>query len=95
MTACASFPDTNTPAVTAPILYLPEEQHLTPELRALQQHCNVRIQHLPHRIHTLGELSPLRPPHLRPALSTQPYVAPAAASTRCTAGTATPSCSAS
>ena len=76
MTACASFPDTNTPAVTAPILYLPEEQHLTPELRALQQHCNVRIQHLPHRIHTLGELSPSDLPTSGLLYLPNPYVAP-------------------
>jgi len=64
MTDCASFPDTKIQAsklqpnpTNAPILYLPEEQKLTPELRALQQHCNVRILHLPHRIHNEGDLS--------------------------------------
>jgi alpha,alpha-trehalase len=72
MLDCSSFPDTKvipatttTPTtrapsnpLTAPILYLPAEQKLTPQLRALQQHCNVQILHLPHRIHTLGEVDP-------------------------------------
>jgi alpha,alpha-trehalase len=70
MLDCASFPDTKVPAttttttkaptnpLTAPILYLPEEQKLTPQLRALQQHCNIQILHLPHRIRMLGEVDP-------------------------------------
>ncbi len=64
MLDCASFPDTKvaTTATTAPqpapILYLPEEQKLTPQIRALEQHCNVRVLHLPHRIRTLGDVDP-------------------------------------
>jgi alpha,alpha-trehalase len=70
MLDCTSFPDTKVPAtttattkapanpLTAPILYLPDEQKLTPDLRALQQHCNVQILHLPRRIHTLGDVDP-------------------------------------
>jgi alpha,alpha-trehalase len=70
MLDCSSFPDTKVPATTttttkaptnphtAPIHYHPAEQKLTPELRALQQHCNVQILHLPRRIKTLGDIDP-------------------------------------
>jgi alpha,alpha-trehalase len=60
MTDCTSFPDTKLQLnpLDAPILYLPEEQKLTPELRALQQHCNLRILHLPRRIHNEGDVNP-------------------------------------
>jgi alpha,alpha-trehalase len=69
MLDCSSFPDTKvapttnatttkapTNPLTAPVLYLPAEQKLTPQLRALQQHCNVQILHLPRRIRMLGEV---------------------------------------
>ena len=67
MVDCSSFPDTkvvptttSTPTnpLTAPVLYLPAEQKLTPQLRALQQHCSVQILHLPHRIRMIGEVDP-------------------------------------
>jgi alpha,alpha-trehalase len=78
MTDCASFPDSKTQPNqpdAAPILYLPEEQKLTSELRALQQHCNVRILHLPHRIHNEGDLNPSDlPPGL--LYLPNPYVVP-------------------
>jgi alpha,alpha-trehalase len=70
MTDCASFPDsklqTNQPRTdqpgNVPVLYLPAEQKLTSALRELQQHCNVRILHLPRRIHNEGDLSPTELP---------------------------------
>ena len=78
MTDCASFPDTKTQPtqLNAPILYLPEEQKLTPELRALQQHCNVRILHLPHRIHNEGDLLPSELPTPGLLDLPNPYVVP-------------------
>jgi alpha,alpha-trehalase len=79
MTDCASFPDTKTQpnqSDTAPILYLPEEQKLTPELRALQQHCNVRILHLPHRIHNEGDFNPAELPTPGLLYLPNPYVVP-------------------
>jgi alpha,alpha-trehalase len=78
MTDCASFPDTKTQPtqLNAPILYLPEEQKLTPELRALQQHCNVRILHLPHRIHNEGDLLPSELPTPGLLYLPNPYVVP-------------------
>jgi alpha,alpha-trehalase len=75
MTDCASFPDTKAQPNT-PILYLPEEQKLTPELRALQQHCNVRILHLPHRIRTLGDVDPAELPTPGLLYLPNPYVVP-------------------
>jgi alpha,alpha-trehalase len=78
MTDCASFSDSKTQPNqpdAAPILYLPEEQKLTPELRTLQQHCNVRILHLTHRIHNEGDLNPTDlPPGL--LYLPNPYVVP-------------------
>jgi alpha,alpha-trehalase len=79
MTDCASFPDTKlqaNPLDNAPILYLPEEQKLTPAIRALEHHCNVRVLHLPHRIHNEGDLNPadLRAPGL--LYLPNPYVVP-------------------
>jgi alpha,alpha-trehalase len=88
MLDCSSFPDTKVPAVTtsttkaptnpltAPILYLPEEQKLTPELRALQQHCNVQILHLPRRIRMLGEVDPSQLPNPGLLYLPNPYVVP-------------------
>jgi alpha,alpha-trehalase len=75
MTDCASFPDTKAQPTT-PILYLPEEQKLTPELRALQQHCNVRILHLPNRIRTLGDVDPSELPTPGLLYLPNPYVVP-------------------
>ena len=90
MLDCSSFPDikvpattTTTPAttaptnpLTAPILYLPEEQKLTPELRALQQHCNVQILHLPRRIKHLGDVDPSQLPNPGLLYLPNPYVVP-------------------
>jgi alpha,alpha-trehalase len=80
MTDCASFPDvkapTNNSQPNAPILYLPEEQKLTPELRALQQHCSIRILHLPHRIHNLGDVDPAALPNPGLLYLPNPYVVP-------------------
>ena len=88
MLDCSSFPDTKVPAttttttkapthpLTAPILYLPEEQKLTPELRALQQHCNVQILHLPRRIKTLGDIDPSQLPNPGLLYLPNPYVVP-------------------
>jgi alpha,alpha-trehalase len=83
MTDCASFPDTKAPASSAqatqpnaPLLYLPEEQKLTPELRALEQHCNIRILHLPHRIHNLDDLQPAELPTPGLLYLPNPYVVP-------------------
>ncbi|MGA8939892.1 MAG: trehalase family glycosidase, partial [Acidobacteriaceae bacterium] len=53
---CTSFPQS--PSQPEPVLYLPEEQHLTPELRTLQQRCHINILHLPHHIHHEAELLP-------------------------------------
>jgi alpha,alpha-trehalase len=88
MINCSSFPDTKVPSttttttkaptnpLTAPILYLPEEQKLTPDLRALQQNCNVQILHLPHRIRMLGEVDPSQLPNPGLLYLPNPYVVP-------------------
>jgi alpha,alpha-trehalase len=84
MLDCSSFPDTKVPStttattnpLTAPILYLPEEQKLTPQLRALQQHCNLQILHLPHRIRTLGEVDPAQLSSPGLLYLPNPYVVP-------------------
>ena len=78
MTDCASFPDAKVQATghAAPILYLPAEQKLTPALGTLQQHCNVRILHLPRRIRSEGDLPQDQIPTPGLLYLPNPYVVP-------------------
>jgi alpha,alpha-trehalase len=79
MTDCASFTDTKLDAAklsAPPVLYLPAEQKLTPVLRTLQQHCNVRILNLPRRIRNEGDLPQDQIPTPGLLYLPNPYVVP-------------------
>ena len=77
MTDCASFADSKLQAgASAPVLYLPAEQKLTPALRTLQQHCNVRILNLPRRIRSEGDLPQDQIPTPGLLYLPNPYVVP-------------------
>jgi alpha,alpha-trehalase len=54
MTECKSIVD---PKMTeAPVLYLPKDFPEPPVIEKLSADCNVRVEHLPITIHTLGEI---------------------------------------
>ena len=77
MTDCASLSDAKLQASSsAPVLYLPAEQKLTPALRTLQQHCNVRILNLPRRIRNEGDLPQDQIPTPGLLYLPNPYVVP-------------------
>ncbi len=43
---------------TASVLYLPQEVPMPPQVAALKEHCNVRVERLPKRITHIGEIDP-------------------------------------
>jgi alpha,alpha-trehalase len=54
MTSCDSLVDPKLKA--APVLYLPKDFPEPPAVQKLATDCNVRVEHLPAEIHTLGEI---------------------------------------
>ncbi len=56
MDECKSVVDTK--LATASILYLPANVPEPPEIAALEKSCNVKVEHLPHRIQHIGEIKP-------------------------------------
>src|SRR5690242_6382578 len=54
MTSCDSLVDPKLKA--APVLYLPKDFPEPPAVQKLASDCNVRVEHLPVEIHTLGEI---------------------------------------
>ena len=56
MTDCHSLIDTKLKA--APVLYLPQEIALPPEVAALKSRCNVDVERLPRRIEHIGDIDP-------------------------------------
>ncbi len=54
MTKCESLTDTKTDQ--EPVLFLPADFASPPALSELQKHCTVRVEHLPSKIASLGEL---------------------------------------
>ena len=64
MTECQSIVDPKLSA--APVLYLPKDWPEPAAVEKLAANCNVRVEHLPTEIHTLGEIdtSKLEPPGL-------------------------------
>lgn len=64
MTECQSIVDPKVSA--APVLYLPKDLPEPAAVRKLSADCNVRVEHLPIQIHTLGEIdtAKLQPPGL-------------------------------
>jgi alpha,alpha-trehalase len=54
MTSCDSLVDPKLKA--APVLYLPKDFPEPPAVQKLATDCNVRVEHLPVEIHTLGEI---------------------------------------
>src|ERR1700687_3215187 len=54
MTMCESLTDTKTDE--EPVLFLPADFASPPALSELQKHCTVRVEYLPSRIASLGEL---------------------------------------
>ncbi len=74
MTKCDSIAD---PKVAAPaILYLPSEVPILPQVKLLEQQCNVQVKHLPMVIERLGQVDPreIQPPGL--LFLPKPYVVP-------------------
>jgi alpha,alpha-trehalase len=55
MTDCHSFGDSKLNGAL-PILYLPADEPVPPQVAALKGHCNVDIEHLPKVVVTFGEL---------------------------------------
>jgi alpha,alpha-trehalase len=56
MSRCESLEDTKTGGEA--VLYLPAEMAVPPALAELQSHCRVRVEHLPTKISTPGEIDP-------------------------------------
>jgi len=56
MTDCNSLIDPK--LKTAPVLYVPEEIEVPPQVAALHSKCNVDVERLPHRITHIGEVDP-------------------------------------
>jgi alpha,alpha-trehalase len=54
MTKCSSLIDPK--LTTAPVLYLPKDMTLPPEVAALPSACHVRIERLPRKIEAFGEI---------------------------------------
>lgn len=74
MTDCHSLVDIK---ITAnPVLYLPAEIPAPPEVKALEQKCNVRVVALPRRIEKLGDVRPEELPATGLLYLPYPYVVP-------------------
>jgi alpha,alpha-trehalase len=54
MSDCDSLVDTK--VTTTPILYLPAEMEVPPEVVSMQQHCKVDVEHLPRKITHMGDV---------------------------------------
>jgi alpha,alpha-trehalase len=74
MTDCHSLVDIK---VTAnPVLYMPAELPPPPEVAALEQKCNVKVNALPHRIEKIGDVRPEQLPAQGLLYLPNPYVVP-------------------
>jgi alpha,alpha-trehalase len=74
MTECHSLVDIK---VTAnPILYMPVDVPIPPEVAALSQKCNVRVANLPRPIQKLGDVRPDELPEAGLLYLPKPYVVP-------------------
>lgn len=74
MTRCSSLVD---PKLTsAPILYLPKDLALPPEVAALTKSCNVHVQRLPKKIETFGAIREAEIPVQGLLYLPNPYIVP-------------------
>lgn len=74
MTACSSLVDPK--LTTAPILYLPKDLPTPPEIAALTDSCQVRIQRLPKVVKSFGEIKESEIPVQGLLYLPNPYVVP-------------------
>lgn len=74
MTDCHSLVDIKVTAT--PILYMPAEVPTPPEVAALADRCQVKIDRLPHRIEKLGDVMPDQLPAAGLLYLPHPYVVP-------------------
>ena len=95
VTDCNSYADVKVenPSAASPVLYLPAELPVPPQVKALEQDCHVKVISLPRRIEKIGDVRPEELPS--PVCSICPIrtLFPADASTKCMAGTVTSSSS--
>jgi alpha,alpha-trehalase len=61
---------------THPVLYVPADVPITPELAALEQHCKVEVRALPRPITHIGEIAPEELPAQGVLYVPNPYVVP-------------------
>jgi alpha,alpha-trehalase len=74
MTDCHTLVDIKVAA--NPILYLPAEVPTPPEVAALSEKCQVKVEHLPRRIEKLGDVMPQELPAAGLLYLPNPYVVP-------------------
>ncbi len=74
MTNCKTLVDTK--VKSAPVLYLPADMPILPEVAAIGQRCHVRIATLPRRIEKLGDVRPEELPVPGLLYLPHPYVVP-------------------
>ena len=60
VTDCNSFADVKVenPSVASPVLYLPAELPVPPQVKALEQNCHVKVISLPRRVEKIGDMRP-------------------------------------
>ncbi len=74
MTECKSLSDSK---ITArPVMYVPAEMPISPELKALGEKCNVMVTALPRRIEKLADVRPQELPATGLLYLPNPYVVP-------------------
>ena len=74
MTHCETLEDSKTPGEA--VLYLPAGMAVPPAITSLQEHCQVRVEHLPGKISKLGEIDPSTIPSEGLLYLENPYVVP-------------------
>jgi len=74
MTSCEGLEDSKTSGET--VLYLPAGLAIPPAIRSLQEHCQVRVEHLPAKISKLGEIDHSAIPSEGLLYLENPYVVP-------------------
>ncbi len=74
MSDCKSIVDPK--IATPPLLYLPANVSMPPEVTRMQSQCNVRVQRLPHPITAFGQIKPSEIPAPGLLYLPNPYVVP-------------------
>jgi len=74
MNRCESLEDNKID--TKPILYLPAEMAIPPSIAELQDHCRIRVEHLPARITGPGQIDMSKLPSEGLLYLDNPYVVP-------------------